>query len=256
MKRPTLTTYLKLCTEYYDLDKHSDKDTIDSLAFYMDYGIRAQGPILEPMCGTGRFLIPMARAGLDIEGFDASEYMLDALRQKYVTLSKNNPPVWQQFVQDFSSDRRYNLIFVPFGSWGLITDLEDSKKSLEIMHKHLAPGGKLILEIETIASVPKCGVWNRGVHTRPDGSYLAINTFSSYEQITQLFTSICRYESILKNKIDAIETEDFKMYLYRFNEMDQLLIEAGFSKIIKYQDHTKAIISNEQAPLIIYECSK
>ena len=75
MQTNKLSTYQKLCTEYYELDKQSAPPA--ALQFYMDYAMAATGPILEPMCGTGRFLIPMLEAGLPISGFD------------------NPKPVWQ-----------------------------------------------------------------------------------------------------------------------------------------------------------------
>jgi ribosomal protein S18 acetylase RimI-like enzyme len=46
-----LDTYLSLCTEVYDLSKPNPPE--DAYAFYRDYAMRANGPILEPMCGTG-----------------------------------------------------------------------------------------------------------------------------------------------------------------------------------------------------------
>lgn len=49
----TLDTYLSLCTEVYDLSKPNPPE--DAYAFYRDYAMRANGPILELMCGTGRF---------------------------------------------------------------------------------------------------------------------------------------------------------------------------------------------------------
>ena len=58
-----------------------------ALSFYMHHAQQSNGPILEPMCGSGRFLIPMLQAGLDAEGFDASPSMLDAFKQKYSSLS-------------------------------------------------------------------------------------------------------------------------------------------------------------------------
>ena len=45
----------------------------DAYDFYLSYAKEANGPILEPMCGTGRFLLPLLAAGFKIEGFDASE---------------------------------------------------------------------------------------------------------------------------------------------------------------------------------------
>lgn len=255
MNRPPLTTYLKLCTEFYDLEQH--RYDAQALAFYLDYAAKAQGPILEPMCGTGRFLIPMLQAGFEVEGFDASDHMLDALKQKYARINSNQPPVWQQFVQDFDADKQYQLIFIPYGSWGLITDLNDSINGLENMYRHLAVGGKFIVEIETVASVPSsCGVWCRGLHTRADGSAIAINTLASYDEATQIFRSMCRYESIVQGHVVATETEDYQQYLYRFTQIDELLESVGFAEIKKYRDYEKNPVVDQSTHTIIYECIK
>jgi len=251
-----LTTYLKLCTEFYDLDKRHSADS-DEFLFYMDYAQQATGSILEPMCGTGRFLIPMLQEGLDIEGFDASPYMLQALRQKYAGISSYPAPVWQQFVQNFTGKKQYQLIFVPFGSWGLITDHADAQRGLENMYRYLAPGGTLLLEIETVASVPQpTGIWRYGAHDRPDGSRVVVRALAHYDAATQIFNSLCRYESVVGGVVVEVQEEDFNQYLYRFDEMDELLHHVGFSHIKKYQDFTKTPATDTSAPLLIYECVK
>ena len=40
------------------------------------------GPVLDPMCGSGRFLIPLMEDGFDVHGFDASPTMLERLHKK------------------------------------------------------------------------------------------------------------------------------------------------------------------------------
>lgn len=65
----TLDTYLSLCTEVYDLSKPNPPE--DAYAFYRVYAMKANGPILEPMCGTGRFLLPLLEEGFNVHGFDA-----------------------------------------------------------------------------------------------------------------------------------------------------------------------------------------
>ncbi len=255
MERPELKTYLKLCTEFYDLEKHPHDE--EALVFYMQMAQRANGPILEPMCGTGRFLIPMLQAGLDAEGFDASEYMLDAFRQKYVQISAQKAPAWQQFLQDFSNDKRYQLIFIPYGSLGLITNYDDLKKSLAVLYNHLAIDGKFIFEVETIASVPlSCGVWQRGVNTRADGSKIALSFITSYEPQIQIFQSFSRYELIVNGVIEKTEEENFQQYLFRFDELDKLFMDAGFTNVKKYQPYDSGKTVDNDAPTIIYECIK
>ena len=255
MARKPLLTYLKLCTEFYDLEDHPNH--AHALAFYMRHAQQADGPILEPMCGTGRFLIPMLQAGLDAEGFDASPSMLDALKQKYAALSSKTAPVWQQFVQDFESAKRYKLILIPYGSWGLITDWDESKKALDTLYRHLLPGGKFIVEIETTASVPHpCGVLRRGVHTRADGSKIALNFIASFQEETQMFQSSSVYQSIIDNKIVAQEEEMFEQYLYRLDELDHLLQEVGFAQIKKYPAFNAEQSVDNDTPTIIYESIK
>lgn len=249
--REPLKTYRALCTEFYERESHLNHQ--EALDFYLNYARHAKGLILEPMCGTGRFLIPIGQAGFAIEGFDASEQMLEVLKQK-----EPSAHVWQEFMQDFNrDDKRYSLIFVPYGSWGLMDNIEDSKKSLKIMYDHVVPGGKFVVEIETVASASKTvNMWHRAVQTRNDGSYIALNTYPTYSPETQIFTAICRYESIVKNQIKTTETEDFKMYLYHYDEFERYLHDAGFSDIKKYQDYNKTVAFDNKAPLLIYECSK
>jgi SAM-dependent methyltransferase len=275
-RKKSLTTYLKLCTEFYDLDKPHNHHSPE-FQCYLEYAEQAgKKPILEPMCGSGRLLIPLLQAGFDIYGFDASAYMLDALKHKYppvntvnttplcqssnrqaTIISTEHQRVWQQFVQDFISDIHYQLIFIPFGSFGLITNRNEAQKALTVLYQHLAPCGKLVLEIETIASLPQpLEIWRRGVHSKPNGSKIAINALASYDPATQIYQSLCRYELIVNNTITEIETEDFQQYLYRFDELDDMLKQTGFSQVKKYQSFTKEPATNTAAQILLYECTK
>ena len=115
-----LDSYLSLCTQFYDLLRPAPPE--DAYSFYRSYVGNTGGPILEPMCGSGRFLIPLLQDGFDVHGFDASEYMLESLRAK-ADQKHLKPTVWNGFVEDLTSTEKYNLIFIPSGSFGHIIDL-------------------------------------------------------------------------------------------------------------------------------------
>src|SRR4051812_297710 len=133
-----LHTYLPLCAEFYDLDKpHWPKDASN---FYLQYCKQAKGAILEPMCGTGRFLLPLVQNGFDVHGFDASKFMLDRLRHKASQMDIQ-PQVWEGYLQDLDHDEKYDLIFIPSGSFGLILDLDSVKASLNRIHSSLTDQG-------------------------------------------------------------------------------------------------------------------
>lgn len=62
MTKQILDTYLDLCTQVYELSKPIPPE--DAYAFYRSYVADYKGPILEPMCGTGRFLLPLIEEGV------------------------------------------------------------------------------------------------------------------------------------------------------------------------------------------------
>jgi SAM-dependent methyltransferase len=106
----SLNTYLDLCTSVYDLSKPTAPK--EAYAFYRSYALEANGLILEPFCGSGRFLLPFAAEGFDVQGFDGSQHMLNALQAK-AKLQNLQVKVWQGLVGDLTVQENYKLIFIP-----------------------------------------------------------------------------------------------------------------------------------------------
>ena len=184
----TLETYLSLCTEVYDLSKPNPPE--DAYAFYRDYAIKANGLILEPMCGTGRFLLPLIEDGFDVHGFDTSDHMLGVLHAKAET--KNlKPTVWKGFVEDLKRPEKYNLIFIPSGSFCLITDLEQVEQSLKVIYDHLNDGGIFLFEAETLNAVPQVGIWRGSVWPKPNGQKIILSGLATMQD--DICTSLCKY---------------------------------------------------------------
>jgi len=57
-------------------------DRTDDVAFYVEAGVRAGGPVLEYGVGNGRIAIPLARRGVEVVGVDLSPPMLRDLRAR------------------------------------------------------------------------------------------------------------------------------------------------------------------------------
>ena len=62
------------------------RDIPYGLDFYVALARQANGPVLDVACGTGRILLPCLQAGVDIEGLDLFEPMLNTLRAKATAL--------------------------------------------------------------------------------------------------------------------------------------------------------------------------
>ena len=149
--------YKALCTEYYDLDKPTAPE--DALQCYLSYAEEAQGPILEPMCGTGRFLIPLLEQGYVVTGFDSSPHMLNVCRKKCKERGLTSTLLEATF-ETFSLQMRYNLIFIPSGSFCHLITSEQIKNALSFIADRLNPGGKFVFEVETLRAIREPqGVW-------------------------------------------------------------------------------------------------
>lgn len=253
LSREHRKTYQVLATEFYDLTEHIHHD--EALAFYQEKAAKSTGPILEPMCGSGRFLIPLLRAGYDIEGFDASLNMLAALREKCVSLGIQEPCVWHGYVEECKHDKKYGLIFIPYGSWGLMTSKHDALCALKTLCDHLMPRGRLIIELETVASVAQThSPWRHGTRRRPDGSKIILNASISYDHETRIFCAHSVYESVVQGATVVTETEDFRQYLYTHDELDAMLQPITSMRFTKYPAYNPTQSVTTTTPTIIYEC--
>lgn len=120
------------------------------VAFYVDEARRAGGPVLELGCGTGRILIPTARAGVTITGLDSSREMLDKCRRN---LAAEPAAVRQRVtlhagdVRDFDLGRTYKLITAPFRVVQQLITIADQLRFLAAVRRHLAPGGRLVFDV-------------------------------------------------------------------------------------------------------------
>ena len=144
---PAMASYGKLCSEFSDIDKPEAPP--DALDYYLAEAERAQGPILEPMCGSGRFLLPLLARGFDVEGCDASPHMLAACRAQAERLGLN-PKLSQQPLERLDLERRFGLIYVPSGSFCLLTDPEHVRKCLQRLRAALLPGGRFVVELRVV----------------------------------------------------------------------------------------------------------
>jgi len=120
------------------------------VAFYVEAAVESGGPVLEVGCGTGRVLIPTARAGIEIVGLDLSQSMLEVCR---ASLS-HEPDEVQRRARLVSGDMRafelgqaFRLATIPFRPFQHLTTVEDQLACLACIRRHLVEGGRLILDL-------------------------------------------------------------------------------------------------------------
>src|SRR5512139_3061200 len=134
----------------------SDDDTPE-LPFLLKQIARFGQPVLDVACGTGRLLLPLLRAGIDVDGCDLSNDMLHHCRKKAVG-EGFDPNLYTQPMHAFDLPRRYNTIYI-CDSFGLSGSRENDLETLRRCHAHLMDHGALLVNIEAEYTTAKD--WNQ-----------------------------------------------------------------------------------------------
>ena len=135
--------YGSLCTEMYEILHPTAPE--DERNFYLSYAQKGE-KILEPLCGSGRFLIPFMERGYDITGMDLSKEMLDKLKIK-----APDAKVVQASVEEYDPGEKFDYIFISSGSVSLFTDMTVCKSILGKMRQLLKDGGRFVFAVDSVA---------------------------------------------------------------------------------------------------------
>jgi SAM-dependent methyltransferase len=206
--------------------------------FFVDEARRASGPVLEVGCGTGRVLMPTARAGVSIDGIDVSGAMLDVLRDK---LSVEDEDVRSRVrlhegdMRDFNLGQQFALVTLPFRPFQHLLTVDDQVACLTNIHRHLQHGGRVILDLfnpslDYLANRPVGELLPEGpAVTLADGRQLerhfrivASDRFTQVNDI-ELVYDVTESDGRKRRAVHA-----FRMrYLFRY-EAEHLLSRCGF----------------------------
>lgn len=231
-----LNRYGAICAEVYDIDKPLDRPRAD-IAFYIERLKSVDGPILEPAVGSGRALIPLLEAALDVRGFDRSPEMLEQCRARCAERGVTTELRDARF-EDFTYAEAFAAVILPVNTFTLIAEFEDAMAALKRFHAHLRPGGLLMLDIGTLAELPaRSGVsrWEA-----PGGDYL---TMASDRVDTdwrrQVITYHLRYERWRGGKLIDTELDVMAQRVWGMEEMRLALAAAGYGDIVVTGDYAR-----------------
>jgi SAM-dependent methyltransferase len=233
--------------EFYDhVVPYLDRPDIP---FYVEAALAAGGPVLELGCGTGRTLIPIARAGASITGIDLSRGMLERCRLRTAaepTEVRARIDLHAGDMRDFDLGRAFALITVPFRAFQHLMTVEDQVRCLGSILRALAPGGRLILDLFN-PSLRRLAVDPAEVHFDPEPSFrlpdgrvvvrhIRVVSRDVYAQVQK---AEFRYEVHHPDgrKEDVFHRFDMR-YLFRY-EAEHLLCRCGFEIAALYADYEK-----------------
>ncbi|MGI8496787.1 MAG: class I SAM-dependent methyltransferase [Gemmatimonadaceae bacterium] len=217
--------------------------------FFVEAAKEAGSPVLEIGCGTGRVLIPTARAGLDIVGLDLSPHMLDICRRKVSAepaAVQSRIELVRADMRTFELRRAFSLVTLPFRPFQHLVSVADQLSCLESVRRHLAPGGRLILDLfnpslDALANRPLGEEARDDEFTVPDGRRVArwhrIVAHDRFAQTNQV--ELIYYVTFPDGRQERLVHAFPMRYLFRF-EAEHLLARAGFDVEHVYAGYDKS----------------
>ena len=144
-----LDAFYRAIAPNYDEDYAGILKGVD-VEFYRRMAEASGGPALELGCGTGRVLLPLARAGFVMHGMDSSAAMLDQLR---ATLGAEPAEVRDRVslthgdIRSTDTGRRFPLAIAPGNVLHSFLERSEQRAFLGNARRHLLPGGALVFDV-------------------------------------------------------------------------------------------------------------
>lgn len=201
------------------------------------------GPILDVGCGTGRILLPLARAGYTVHGIDNERAMLEraesllahdaALRQK-ITLHHADALTYQMPVQ-------FKLTLVPYNGLMHFHDQTTQLKVLQQLRHWTRDDGLLVLDLpnagDVFASQDTEAITLERTFLEPETGHMVMQQSVSYlDRASQLLRVTWIYDEITGDGTVKRTFAPLVLYYYFFNELSLLLKLSGFELDEVYGD--------------------
>lgn len=216
---------------YYDADY---ADVADDIDFYRELARRCDDPILELMCGSGRILLPLARAGHRITGVDVSPSMLALARAKLHDAGLlDRVALIEADICVAPPPGSFGLALIGLNSFLHLTTTERQLAALANVHAALRPGAVLALglfnpDLRDLAgangqiALDKCFTLADGVAVQ---KYIAqrADVAAQLSEVTFIYDELDADGRVRRSTLPFTIR-----WIYRY-ELEHLLARAGFT---------------------------
>jgi len=263
MSTPSTDDYAP-SAEFYDYVRFY-RDRAD-VPFYVEEALNADGPVLEVASGSGRVLIPTARAGCNIVGLDASARMLGKCRSSL----QQEPEQVQERVtlvhadmREFDLGRQFALVTLPFRAFQHLLTVEDQIACLTCVRRHIADDGRFIVDaynpsLEMLVNTKSGEEFDADPpFTLPDGRTvqrrLRIIERNQFAQISD--NEFIYYVTDQGGGVQRIVHRFSMRYIFKF-EMEHLLYRVGFVVEQVYGDFDRSPFGSKYPGELIFVSRK
>ena len=237
---------------YYDAYVQSEFD----LQFFQEETQQITGKVLELMCGTGRVSIPLLESGVDLTCVDSSPAMLERFREKLQDKGLSALLI-EKDVTELSLEQEFDLIFIPFHSFGEITAVSQQRRVLDRIRVHLSRYGRFIctlhnppFRLKTVDGLTRLA----GKFPLPkNDSSLLLWRLETFDAATKIVSGYQFYEEYGPDgQLRAKSYLDINFYLHDRDSFETLVQAAGFRVEALYGSYARETYQTPTSPVMIW----
>lgn len=251
---------------WYDFPKYYDvafsHDMHDELAFLKAmsraYHYKGQLKLLEPACGTGRLLIPLARAGYTCTGIDSNQHSLDYLAEK-LQRQGLKAALFNTDMSSFSLNTSFDMAYCTVDSFRHLLTEKAALLHLTSMANALKKSAIYILGMHLLTDKKNNSRTVRWTHSR--GRLLLKTSMSlvGLNRRTRRETLSVKMQPITKSKKE-LHTFQYDLRTYTLKQFQSLLGRSGAFRIItaydEYYDLDNPVQLSEKTDYAVFVLEK
>ena len=238
---------------YYDVSfSHEMREELAFLkAVFKQYCKISKAKLLEPACGTGRLIIPLARADFNCTGFDLNDHALDYLKRK-LNREKLKADIFNADMADFNVRAKYfDAAFCTVDTFRHLLSERQAEQHLLNVSKALKKDGIYVLGLHL--SLESGAVNNKVTRWTARRGGLTVKTSMAMIEMdrkkrTETLKVVLKPETKIKKET---YTSIYQLRTYTLKQLIKLLDKTAVFDVLnvfdEYYDLSKPIILNSKS---------
>lgn len=221
------------------------------LPFWSAVAGRPGGRVLELGCGSGRVAIPLSKAGVCVTGIDSSKAMLEGARAK-ASEAGVELTLLEGDMRRFLLPRKFDRVIIPNNSLCHLLTLPDVLACLRSAKTALAEHGRLVLDVfvpalKFLLGHPDERRFLQEFVDPASGERIRVFESAEYDSASQVKRSVFHYV----HEDGRERAEPFHLRMYFPQELETLLMQAGFTVEMKFGDYNLAPFDSASSKQLI-----